>query len=85
MVVHYWNKHLVVLIPKLDIGLVGVEPSNIDDDKHYKEVWDEDLEVSEILHVDKGSCEDEDSHHANEWLQYGTFISSGRQVFVNGT
>jgi hypothetical protein len=37
------------LTPKVNIGLVGFIPSNVDDHKHYKEVGNEDLEVSEIL------------------------------------
>ena len=69
MVIHNCNKHLIVLIPKVNINLVRFVPANIDDHKHHKEVAVEDLEVSKTLQIDEGSCKDDNPHHANKWFK----------------
>jgi hypothetical protein len=49
VVVHYRNKNLIVLIPKVKFSLVWLMPSNIDEHKYYKKVGNKDLEIFEIL------------------------------------
>ena len=53
VVVHYWNKNLVILIPKVNFSLVGLKPSDVNEHKLYQEVWDKDLEIFKILQKDK--------------------------------
>jgi hypothetical protein len=49
MVVHYLDKKIVVLIPKMNFGLIRFKPPNVNDHKNYKEIGNEHLEVSEIF------------------------------------
>jgi hypothetical protein len=49
VVVHYRNKNLIVLIPKVKFSLIWLMPSNIDEHKYYKKVGNKDLEIFEIL------------------------------------
>ena len=68
MVVHKDDEDLIILLPKENIILVGLKPSNVDNHEYTQEVGTEDLEVYVPLEKDKHSCQDQDPHHTYERL-----------------
>ena len=58
MVVNYNDEDLIVLLPKQNIISVGLEPTNVDNHEHTKEVGTEDLDVSVVLEENKHRCQD---------------------------
>jgi hypothetical protein len=69
IVIHQNDEELIILLPKVNILWVRLEPAHVNYHKDTKEIGTEDLEVTELLKEDKYGCKDQDPCYTDKRLK----------------